>query len=240
MALADLAQSTASPLDVTTDDTGPALLAALLSEVKTAAKLVDLAPPVFVTHGEELGLRSLLPPPEWQRVPGTLDPAATGPTATVAGVLCRQGAPAAVPAAWGPWTQLDAAGREVEGPRQDGRSHRRKAMQQNIRWSDGDPHEALRRLHPDRAEAAAAHAAAQVVVHSVQYRGEPKAPHRNTAMQRAASQRSDPKLMVFDSRAPNPAWVASRILSEHARAVHEKESKSKNKSKSKPSGSCTA
>ena len=198
MAQPDLAP--ARPLNATTDDTGPALLIALLSEVKTA-KLVDLAPTVLATHDEEL--RSLLPL-EWETAPGTVGPAATGPTATAA-VLRR---PASGSAARGAWQPSD-------DPRLNARSRQRKeAMQQNIRWSDGDPQEALRRRQ---------HTPPRVVVHSVQYRGEAKAapPHRNTAAQREASQRSDPRPMVFD----NPTVVASRILSEHARAVCESERK---------------
>ena len=188
------------PLNATTDDTGPALLIALLSEVK-AAKLVDLAPTVLATHDEEL--RSLLPP-EWETAPGTVGPAATGPTATLA-VLRR---PASGSAARGAWQPSD-------GPRLNARSRQRKeAMQQNIRWSDGDPQEALRRRQ---------HTPPRVIVHSVQYRGEAKAapPHRNTAAHR--EERSDPRPMVFN----NPTVVASRILSEHARAVCESERKSR-------------
>ena len=188
------------PLNATTDDTGPALLIALLSEVK-AAKLVDLAPTVLATHDEEL--RSLLPP-EWETAPGTVGPAATGPTATLA-VLRR---PASGSAARGAWQPSD-------GPRLNARSRQRKeAMQQNIRWSDGDPQEALRRRQ---------HTPPRVIVHSVQYRGEAKAapPHRNTAAHR--EERSDPRPMVFN----NPTVVASRILSEHARAVRESERKNR-------------
>ena len=194
-------------LNATTDDTGPALLTALLLEVKTA-KLVDLAPTGFATHDEEL--RSLLPP-EWETAPGTLGPAATGPTATAAGVLRRSASGSAARGAWQP----------SDGPRLNARSpqQRKKGLHQNTRWGEGDQHEALRRLHPDRhpdrAEAVA-HTHPRVVVHSVQYRGEAKAApsHRNAAAQRAASQRSDPRLMVFD----NSTVVASRILSEHAKA----------------------
>ena len=198
MAQQDLAPP--RPLNATTDDTGPALLIALLSEVK-AAKLVDLAPTVLATHDEEL--RSLLPP-EWETAPGTVGPAATGPTATLA-VLRR---PASGSAARGAWQPSD-------GPRLNARSRQRKeAMQQNIRWSDGDPQEALRRRQ---------HTPPRVIVHSVQYRGEAKAapPHRNTAAHH--EERSDPRPMVFN----NPTVVASRILSEHARAVRESERKNR-------------
>ena len=189
----------ASPLNVTSDDTGPALLIALLSEVKTA-KLVDLAPTELATYDEEL--RSLLPL-EWETVPGTLGPAATGPTATAA-VLRRHASGLTAREAW----------QSSDGPRLNASHHRKEAMQQNIRWSDGDPHEALRRLRPDRDDAVAHHTPPQVVVHSVQYRGEAKA---------APPRRSDPRLMVFD----NPTSVAIRILSEHARAVCESERKSR-------------
>ena len=201
-------------LNATTDDTGPALLTALLLEVKTA-KLVDLAPTGFATHDEEL--RSLLPP-EWETAPGTLGPAATGPTATAAGLLRRSASGSAARGAWQP----------SDGPRLNARSpqQRKKGLHQNTRWGEGDQHEALRRLHPDRhpdrAEAVA-HTHPRVVVHSVQYRGEAKAapPHRNTAAHH--EERSDPRPMVFN----NPTVVASRILSEHARAVRESERKNR-------------
>lgn len=101
------------------------------------------------------------------------------------------------------------------------RSHRRKAMQQNIRWSDGDPNKGVRRLDTNRANAVANHTP-RVVVHSVQYRGEARAapPHQSTMHE--ASQLSEPR-QVFD----NPTSVASRILSEHAKAVRESERKSR-------------
>ena len=187
-----------SPLKTTgplNDDTGPALLAALLSEAQTA-KLVDLAPTVLATQDEEL--RSLLPS-ALETAPGTVGPATTGPTAT-SPVLGRSASGSAARGARKP----------SDGPRLNVRSHRQKrqeAMQQNIRWSEGDPNKGVRRLHPNRANAVAHHTP-RVVVHSVRYHGEAK---------------TAPPHQAFD----NPTSVASRILSEHAKAVRESERKSR-------------
>ena len=199
-----------SPLKTTgplNDDTGPALLAALLSEAQTA-KLVDLAPTVLATQDEEL--RSLLPS-ALETAPGTVGPATTGPTAT-SPVLVRSASGSAARGAWKP----------SDGPRLNVRSHRQKrkeAMQQNIRWSDGDPNKGVRRLHPNRANAAAHHTP-RVVVHSVRYHGEAKTAPPHQSATHEASQLSKPR-QVFD----NPTSVASRILSEHVKAVRESERK---------------
>ena len=201
-----------SPLKTTgplNDDTGPALLAALLSEAQNA-KLVDLAPTVLATQDEEL--RSLLPS-ALETAPGTVGPATTGPTAT-SPVLGRSASGSAARGAWKP----------SDGPRLNVRSHRQKrneAMQQNIRWSEGDPNKGVRRLHPNRANAVAHHTP-RVVVHSVRYHGEAKTAPPHQSATHEASQLSKPR-QAFD----NPTSVASRILSEHAKAVRESERKSR-------------